>query len=154
MAQDGDGMIFLKRETCNTWSHKNVPCLVPTDEESQDALRKMHEGQIVAVEAKRARNHLQHKKFFALLKIAFDNQQTDFGSVEELRKALLIGAGYTEPQRRLNGEIVLVAKSMSYHNMPKAEFEEMYDKVMDLICVHVMPGMDREALEDERRNAA
>ena len=135
-------MILLRKKGSALW---------PTDEESETAINKLPDGAEVAVESKRARSPEQHRFLFKMLQIAFENQQTDFRSVDEMRKALLIAAGYTEPQKRLNGEIVNVARSMSYHSMKAEEFNELVDKFLDLICTVIMPGMDRETLERESR---
>lgn len=130
------------------------PALVPTDKASWEALCKLTDGQTVRVESKRARNPDHHRKFFALLKIALDNQQTDFPSIETLLDAIKIETGHAELRKKLSGETYWAPKSISFHNMSQERFAEFYDKALDLICLHVMPGMDRETLENELRAVA
>jgi len=124
---------------------KMWPVYAPTDQGSVEEMRK-DIGEIVDVTKKRPRSPEQHKLFFAVINKSFHNQQTDFRSAEEMRKALLIEAGYTEPQKKMNGEIVNVAKSMAYSEMTHDEFQALFDKVMDLICLHVIPGLGKEDL--------
>lgn len=38
---------------------------------------------------------------------------------------------------------------MNYHSMSHDEFTVLVDKFLDLICEHIIPGMDRETLERE-----
>lgn len=124
-------------------------CLKSTDEESEAALRKLKDGQEVSVEMKRARSGPQHRLFFALMKVAFDNQQTEFPTVDTLRKAVLVQAGYVDPQMRLTGEVVLIPQSLSYHNMKQETFNKCFEDCVDVICKYVMPGTEPEALINE-----
>lgn len=138
-------MIILRKETLPVAG----PILTATDEESEAALRKMEDGQSVAVTAKRMRSPQQHRKFFARNKVAFDNQVTNFATPESLRKALLIKAGYLELLPMLGGGVTPVAESMEFGSMGQDRFNEIYDVVGELICEFVMPGTTREALEQE-----
>lgn len=133
-------MILLRKTGSALW---------PTDEESETALKKLPEGSVVAVESKRARNPAHHRKLFKLLSIALENQQTDFPSVEALLDAIKIETGHAELRKKLSGETYWAPKSISFHNMGQEKFAEFYDKALDLICQHVMPGTDRDVLERE-----
>tara|TARA_R110001592_G_scaffold202982_1_gene452683 strand:- start:169 stop:609 length:441 start_codon:yes stop_codon:yes gene_type:complete len=140
-------MIFLEATKVNR-DGKNWVCLMPTDRASWDALTKI-QGKTVSVTTTQARSPEQHKLFFRLLKKAFDNQQTKFPTMDHMRKALLVEAGYSEPHYKMNGEIVLVAKSMSFQNMKHEEFNNLFDSVVDIICEYVMPNMDKLDLINE-----
>lgn len=140
-------MILLQKSYSNYCGH----VLKPTDEESEAALGKLKDGQEVSVEMKRARSGPQHRLFFALMHEAFKNQQTDFPTEKALRKAILVQAGYFEPQMRLTGEVVNIAKSISYHNMKQDEFNQCFQDCVETICKYVMPGTDPETLINESR---
>ena len=144
-------MIFL--EAVNfPYKGRDWPVLKPTDRESWNALTKI-QGKTVGVSTTQARSPEQHKLFFALLKNAFENQQTQFPTIDDMRKALLVEAGYSEPNYKMNGGIILVAKSMSFQNMKHEEFNNLFDSVVDIICEHVIPGMDRLDLINEVNNS-
>lgn len=140
-------MIFL--EAVNfPYKGRDWPVLKPTDRASWDALTKI-QGKTVGVTTTQARSPEQHKLFFRLLKKAFDNQQTKFPTIDHMRKAMLVEAGYSEPHYKMNGEIVLVAKSMSFQNMKHDEFNNLFDSVVDIICEFVMPNIDKLDLINE-----
>lgn len=139
-------MIFLKRETTGTWSHNGAPCLVATDAESEDALKKLPVGQVVAVESKRARSVQHHRKFFALLNLVFQNQE-QFKSAADLLEATKIDIGHSELRELMDGTRYRVGKSIAFHNLSQKQFEPIYDAALDLWCKHF--GFDRSTLEDE-----
>jgi hypothetical protein len=66
-----------------------------------------------------------------------------------MRKAILVQAGYVEPQMRLTGEVVLIAKSQSYHNMPQEEANKCFEDCVNVICEFILPGTEPEALINE-----
>ncbi len=146
-------MILLRKEMTMK-DYRFYPSLIPTDAASAEALRALPDGTVVAVEAKRARSPDHHRKFFALLKVAFDNQQTDFRSIDTMLDAIKIAVGHAEMRETFTGEKYWYPKSISFHNMGQQKFNEFYDKALDVICEHIMPGTDRETLENELRTAA
>lgn len=147
-------MIFLLKTTYRTIVTDAAPCLIATDKESWDALSKLPDDVTLTVETKRARNPDHHRKFFALLQIAFENQQTDFPTLEAMLDAIKIEMGHAELRKKLSGETYWAPKSISFHSMGQDRFAEFYNQALDLICLHIIPGMSREALENELRNVA
>lgn len=83
-------------------------------------------------EVKIGRNVKFHKKYFAMLNLAFENQE-EFRSFEVFRQAVQIGAGYFDRIQRLHGEEVILAKSISFSKMDNEEFEKLYVSVLDII---------------------
>ena len=120
--------------------------LMPTDTESWSALEKMKPGQKVAVSAKRARSPEQHRMYFAVLNKVFDNQE-QFGTQDELRKATLIELGITKPSQRMNGEVFFEARSLAFHNMGQDEFNDVFNRSVGLWCEHF--GHDPKQLLEE-----
>jgi len=116
--------------------------LVPTDEESEEALRKA-EGKVLAVKTERARSPQQHRKYFVTLKNVHENQDR-FGSAELLRKATLIKIGYCTPSLRFDGSVVLEADSMAFHNLGQEVFQDVFDRSLDVWCEEF--GLDPDEL--------
>jgi|TARA_R110000803_G_scaffold115775_3_gene184307 hypothetical protein len=143
-------MIFLEAVKF-PYEGRDWPVLKPTDKESWFALTKI-QGKTVSVTTTQARSPEQHKLFFRLLKKAFDNQQTKFPTMDDMRKALLVEAGYSEPNYKINGEVMLVAKSIAFHNMKHDEFNALFDNVVELICKHIIVGMNKLDLVNEINN--
>ena len=132
------------------------------------ALATEHFGQGEIVEAKvgKKRSMRQHRWFFAMVKLAFDNQTTGphFDDEERLRKWLLIQAGHCDVKRfepnsitpavaqwlrETYGDIdfthdckwiyAKTAKSMSFKAVG-AEMGEIANKVIDVIMAEIVPG--------------
>lgn len=133
--------------------------LAPNDDEAQDCLRKLKVGQDVQVRVTRTRNYMFHRKWFALLQFAFDQWtphavQTRHGvtpekSMDRFRKDVTILAGFYEATYRLNGDIRIEAKSISFASMSQEEFEELYSKSIDVLLKLIL----RDMTEDELRRS-
>lgn len=77
------------------------------------------------------RNLYHHKKYFKMLQLALDNQDR-FPSLEQLRKAVLIEAGFYHPVYTFDG-IRKEADSISFNKMNQEEFEKVYSKSVDVL---------------------
>lgn len=69
--------------------------ILPCCEDSMSLFDKIPDGALVMVEYIKSRNYENHKRFFALVKVTFDNQDT-FDNYEIWRKHLLMVAGHYE----------------------------------------------------------
>jgi len=99
------------------------------------------------IEYTKKRNLRFHKKFFALLKLAFENQ-SDYRILEDMRRDLIITAGwYNEVINLIDGEVLKVAKSISFSSMDEVEFSELYGKTKDVISRWL--GITSETIEEE-----
>ena len=83
-------------------------------------------------EYKFKRNYQFHKKFFALVNMVFQNQET-YTNIEHLRKDLTIEAGYYTTRSNLDGEEIKEADSISFSNMDNNKFSEFYNAILDVI---------------------
>ena len=92
-----------------------------------------------------------HRKFFALMHLAFDYWEppkhgegsalSDKMAIERnfdrFRYDVTILAGYYDATYRLNGDVRLEAKSISFGSMSEDDFEDLYSKVIDVIINRV-----------------
>lgn len=92
------------------------------------------------------RNPLFHKKFFAMLKMAYENQE-EFRHPEHFRKSMMLRSGNSEEEQRCDGEIALVPKSIAFDNMEEYEFQEVYISVLDTIIEYFK--WPRKGFEEE-----
>lgn len=108
--------------------------LIPFFNSGYDKTRKLKVGQLYECEVKQPRNLKFHRKFFALLNLAYDNQDfTD--NFDRFRQAVMIEAGFSETiVNKQTGEVHVFPKSISFSKMSEEEFEVVYDKVHDYIC--------------------
>lgn len=100
-----------------------------------DKIKKLKAGEFYNCTISQPRNIKFHRKFFALIKMIYDNQEI-YKSVDRLRKDLLIEAGHVEPWVDFHGEIRREAKSISFAKMTEEEFSELYSLVLDEIVTH------------------
>ena len=87
------------------------------------------------------------RKYFALLNLAYDfwdpperepDKEWKKGvnpgkSFERFRKDVAIMAGFYDPVYRMNGDVVLEAKSISFASMDEDEFADLYSKTIDVL---------------------
>lgn len=74
------------------------------------------------------RNPQFHRKYFALIKLAFENQDY-YTNDYVFRKILEMRAGYFIPVMTERENMVHVPKSISYSELDQSEFEQLFDKV-------------------------
>ena len=104
----------------------------PCHSSDHDKAKKLKAGEEYLCKVTRPRNIKFHRKYFALLNLAFDNQD-QFSVFDRFREAVTIAAGYTERKGHLDGTTRLEAKSISFGSMDEDEFIELYSSTLDVI---------------------
>ncbi len=121
-----------------------------TDEDALD-LRRVGIGDILQAKALDQRNVQHHRKFFALIRVVFDNmpEQYDryFPTKDDLRHELIKRAGFFKEYTDLKGIKQYRAESISFDSMSQKRFDELYDRVLDVIVRWF--AFDRDILENE-----
>jgi len=131
--------------------------LVPVDQAGIDELAKLKIGQGVRVTLTRMRNYKFHRKFFALLNIAFDaweptaqeyKGQPVAKNFDRFREDVTILAGHFTASINLRGETRLSAKSIGFSSMDQDEFEKLYSAVIDVVLQRILKNYTREDLDN------
>lgn len=138
---------------------KQSGSLRPANEVDADVMRKIKTGALVLADIRQPRNPRFHRKFFALLNLAFDywrpgpvtmpdGQQIDAEkNFERFRKDVLILAGFRKTVVNIKGEARLEADSISFASMDETQFNEVYKAVFSvcwrLVLRHI-PNMTEE----------
>jgi hypothetical protein len=135
---------------------KNFGVLAPADEQAEEIIKGMKHGQVMRVKFTLPRNYKFLKKYFALLKVGYDNwtpgkinskygvPEKDFG---RFRADVIILAGYYTTTVRLDGSVRIEPKSTAFANMTEEEFSTLYSKTIDVLLKHVYGnGMTPEEL--------
>lgn len=104
-------------------------CLVPADDESMELFKKLKKADVLECNVKEYRNYKFHKKYFALINLAFENQEF-YKDLNQFRKIMEMKAGYFDIVPTDKG-VVYLPKSISFSKLPQSEFEELYYKVLD-----------------------
>lgn len=110
-----------------------------------DKFQKLKIGTVYKCEIKKKRNYEFHKKFFALISMAFENQEL-FNNIDHYRKYLTCKAGYYSAYETDKGTYI-EADSISFGSMDELKFSEVYGKVMDVIIKEI--GVTSEDIEQE-----
>ena len=105
--------------------------LTPLYNSGYDSYQKLKLGWEGEVTFKQTRNYLFHKKFMALINMAFENQEK-FNNVTHYRKCLTIKAGFYTAYE-MDGWTHKEADSISFASMDEIEFADLYSKMIDVI---------------------
>jgi hypothetical protein len=97
-----------------------------------EVAKKIKVNEPIEFEFKNVRNYEFHKKYFALINMVFDNQEL-YNDINDLRHDLIISAGYYKEQTNIQGERIKIAKSISFAKMDELEFQELYNKTIDVV---------------------
>lgn len=123
-------------------------------------LKNAEPGEVIEIEAKLPRNSKFHRKFFALLNLAFEAWEPDRvrqqykglpvqKNFERFRSDVTIAAGYFDQTFDLDGNMKLEAKSIKFASMDDADFEMLYSAVVDVVLGKILTTYkDRAELDD------
>lgn len=127
-------------------------------DEDFDKLHKIKVGSVVKGKIVLPRNIKFHRKFFALIRAAWDclteSQRTNLHSVDNFREQLLITSGFSEPIYDINGKVFFErAKSISFSKMDESDFSEVYNRVLDtILTIMVSNGINEEYFNEILKN--
>ncbi len=133
----------------------------PANEEAIAARRKYHKpGQTVVANVTVPRNKKFHRKYFALMKMAFDQWEPPsdhtFRGVpiekefDHFRHDVTIMAGFYTPVWSIKGEMRIEPQSISFDYMDEEAFDELYSKTIDVLLKMVLgeKGFTKESVDE------
>ena len=130
--------------------------IIPATDQDKEKFDKVGIGEIFICKTLDFRNAGFHRKFFALIHIAWDNMpekyMSHFPTEDTLRRELVKRAGWYEHYKDLKGNDQYIAKSISFDKMGQEEFEKLYNRVIDVIIKWLIPNLDKDLLENEIMN--
>lgn len=126
-------------------------------EDAETLHQKTKLGQTIHADFKLTRHPMFHRKFFALLRLAFESWEpgevsNKYGvpekNFERFRKDLVILSGHYQVVIRLDGSTMIEPESISFGNMEQDDFEELYSAVIDVVLKRIPTvGPDRESID-------
>jgi len=119
-----------------------LECVTPYEE---DLLSELPEGKDLTVTITRQRSQRQHRFFWALITKVAENHET-YRRPEQLLLWIKIRLGYVEEVKFHNDEVWWTAKSISFNAMDQGEFLTFFNAALDVICVEVIPNLDKKTL--------
>lgn len=131
--------------------------LIPADQQAIDYIAKLKLGAAVTATVKRQRNPAFHRRFFALLNLAYESWEpignTYKGeqvgkNFDQFRNDVTVLAGHYETAITLKGETRLTAKSISFGSMSQEEFETLYSSVVDVVLSRILTKYSRDDINN------
>lgn len=122
----------------------------PLDDEAVRVSRRWGVGETVVVDLKKPRVYKSLKRYWKLCEVVFNNSQ-EFKSKDQVHQFLKLRSGHaTQIMAKSTGEIFLVADSIDYDTIEdEAQFQELWRRVVDVVCEDILPGVERHELELE-----
>jgi hypothetical protein len=130
--------------------------LIPADPQAAEYIAKLKLGAAVRAQVKQQRNPRFHRKYFALLNLAFDTWEPTEATYkgqrvgknfDQFRNDVIVLAGFYEMAVNLKGETRLTAKSISFANMDKSEFDDLYNATCNVILQRILTNYSRDDLD-------
>lgn len=129
---------------------------IPATDSDMKKFGKVGEGEVFSCKTIDQRVLAHHRKFFAMINLAWNNmpEQFDnhFPTVDHLRKELIKRAGFYTEYTDFKGRKQYIPDSISFDKMSQSEFEDVYDRVLDVILKWLMPGTEKELFQHEIMN--
>lgn len=119
--------------------------LIPMYDSDLDEKKKLKIGSTVLCDIKKPRNYKFHKKFFALVRLTFDNlphslqDALNIYSEADLLLSLKIDLGISSIVN-ISGRDVYREGSISFTAMDETEFEIFYRRCINIILYKYMQG--------------
>ena len=137
---------------------KTMSGFSPADPDSTEWASKVKLGTAVHADFAKVRNYGFHKKYFALLNVAYDNWNPGelddkYGVPEknfnQFREDLTILCGYYIMVPRVDGSLRPKAKSISFGSMEAEDFEKLYSTTIDVLLKRIYNSeIDKEELQN------
>ena len=138
---------------------KTTTGYVPADPETEEKSRKVKIGNVIHGKFSQMRRPRYHRKFFAMLNLAFDYWEpgeinSEYGKPEKnfdrFRRDAIILSGHYHVVVRLDGTTRIEADSISFANMDQQAFEKVYNGVLNVFMQRI-PHMSQMGEEEVNR---
>ena len=139
---------------CKVTAH----ALVPLYDSDYDLKKRIRVGSVVKCKVSNPRNYEHHKKFFALVRLTFDNLPSNLAEYfkvhneEDMLRRFKRDLGYFKTSLNERGEKEIEYQSISFSAMEQHEFERFYNQCIDLVLYKYLKGIDKEDLITEIEN--
>lgn len=122
----------------------------PFTEHDRTTASKIPVGEDNVFRLQRIRNPRHHRKFFALIKLAFENQD-EYKDIDVFRKVMQMRAGYFDTVVTEKKVTLYLPKSISYGELDQIGFQELYEKTYVEITkfLKIEKEKDREVFDSE-----
>lgn len=124
--------------------------LVPNYDSDFDAKKKLKIGVTYKVRVTKARNYDFHRKYFALINCAWEYQNEGVvnhfkNNIDLFRKSVEMSAGHCDTIYSIpRNEWIETPKSISFDKLDEIGFQELYDRVKDVLFSVFLKNISEE----------
>lgn len=128
---------------------------VPLYDSDYDLKQRLRVGSTVRCKVSLPRNYEFHKKFFALVRLTFENlplrfvEHWNIRSADDMLRRFKRDLGYCKTYVNSYGEREIEYKSISFAAMDEQQFEVFYNDCVNLVLYKYIPGIGRDDLTEE-----
>jgi len=122
-------------------------CLAPSLPADEEKISKWRVGDILRAKVNKPRNGKFHRKFFALLNVAFENQDK-YEIFEDFRIEVALKCGNYREHVTTKGNLIYIPKSIAYSRMDEIKFNLLYYKAIDVILKDFCQGSTAEEINN------
>lgn len=121
----------------------------PADDEAVRVSRKWQPGESVVVDLKKPRAHRSLRRYWGLCNLVMQNSDK-FKSPSQVSDYLKIRSGHCSLiASEKTGEIFQIPDSIDYDTLDEPEFQEVWKRVVDVVCEDILPGITHEEIATE-----
>jgi len=127
-----------------------VDGLKPMYPEDFNEKKKLKLGKKYRAEIRVSRNPAFHRKFFAMINLAWQNSdeaRREYANQEAFRYGLMIKAGYFDVIYKTESMAVTKPESIAFDQMDEKRFEKVFSDVLDVILAEYVPVERKEFLD-------
>lgn len=134
---------------------------IPATEADAELSRRFKVGSVVRMDLSEMRNGAYFRKWWALVKVAFEawsdglpyqeyHGEQVLPDFERFRKDVTIMAGFCRPVWNAKGELRLEAESLQWSKMTEDRFDQLYSATINVILSKILPqgGMTEASLRE------
>lgn len=116
--------------------------------------QRLRVGDTVLCSIRKPRNYEFHKKFFALVRLTFDNlpehlvRMLNIHSEESMLDNLKLDLGYYSIIYHARKPVIKLG-SISFAKMDETEFQTFYNRCIDIVLTNYLRGTTREEILNE-----
>lgn len=131
--------------------------LVPMYDSDLEEKKRLRLGSVVNVSVTKQRNYEFHKKFFALVRLTFENlperlhQMLNINNEKDMLTVLKLDLGYAHTVYYGTKQVVVV-ESIAFASMDQYEFERFYDRAVDIVLNLYLRGSKRQEIIENLEN--
>jgi hypothetical protein len=115
---------------------------------SLEGIESLRLKETVTATLRRARNPRHHAKLFALLNVVHPHQK-GYSTIGDLLVALKVSTGLFNTVQSVDRIPIIIPKSISFASMSQSDFEQWYERTIDVITTCILPAVNKDELNDQ-----